>query len=173
MWGKHIEITSACVNCEQNRTSSLFVLHTVEWTSALILQYSEIHCLLLAAGPWRTELHREWKWSHNLETLCSGFFIQIKTHPGQIQIVLKAERVEIFIKATLINVRDNCFLFFFSKYHIILLMLPAGGRSQGDRHSDTQCVTQHPVSGQCQQQRRGHRSLLQLTHRTRQQPVSL
>lgn len=66
----------ACVKCT---TPSLFVLHTVvEWTSALVLQYSEIHCLSLAAGPQRTELHREWQWSHKFKPVCSGFLYSNK-----------------------------------------------------------------------------------------------
>lgn len=52
MWEKHSEITLACLNCEQNCMSSLFVLCIVvevEWTSALILQYSEMHRFWLQA----------------------------------------------------------------------------------------------------------------------------
>lgn len=69
--------------CVKVFLSSALVVE-VEWKSALILQYSEIHCLFLAAGPEPPQMHPEWKWSHNLEMLCGGFFIQIKEHPAQI-----------------------------------------------------------------------------------------
>lgn len=66
-------------------------------------------------------------------------------------------------------------IFLDGKFHQLAFSVDTfhtGGWSQGDRHSDAQCVTQRSVSGQCQQQWGGHRSLLQLTHRTCQQPVS-